>query len=85
MKNLMRSSLASAAFALGLGAFAQAQNPSAPGTLNADQRELRAIYQELVEINTTDSVGSCTAAAEATAMTNAACGAWSESPAARRA
>jgi len=31
------------------------------------QRELREIYKELVEINTTDSVGSCTQAAEALA------------------
>src|SRR3989475_5253712 len=31
------------------------------------QRELREIYRELVEINTTDSAGSCTAAAEAMA------------------
>ncbi len=31
------------------------------------QQQLRAIYRELVEINTTDSVGSCTAAAEAMA------------------
>jgi acetylornithine deacetylase/succinyl-diaminopimelate desuccinylase-like protein len=31
------------------------------------QRELREIYQELVEINTTDSVGSCTDAAQALA------------------
>ncbi|MFL6574797.1 MAG: M20/M25/M40 family metallo-hydrolase [Burkholderiales bacterium] len=30
-----------------------------------EQRELRDIYKELVEINTTDSVGSCTHAAEA--------------------
>src|SRR4051794_2426702 len=30
-----------------------------------EQRELREIYKELVEINTTDSVGSCTHAAEA--------------------
>ncbi|HEY1287791.1 MAG TPA: M20/M25/M40 family metallo-hydrolase [Burkholderiales bacterium] len=30
-----------------------------------EQRELREIYKELVEINTTDSVGSCTQAAEA--------------------
>ena len=30
-----------------------------------EQRELRDIYKELVEINTTDSVGSCTQAAEA--------------------
>jgi|tagenome__1003787_1003787.scaffolds.fasta_scaffold20893362_2 acetylornithine deacetylase/succinyl-diaminopimelate desuccinylase-like protein len=31
------------------------------------QRELREIYKELVEINTTDSVGSCTEAAQALA------------------
>jgi len=30
-----------------------------------EQRQLRDIYKELVEINTTDSVGSCTQAAEA--------------------
>jgi acetylornithine deacetylase/succinyl-diaminopimelate desuccinylase-like protein len=33
--------------------------------LNADQQLTREIYKELVEINTTDSVGNCTAAAEA--------------------
>src|SRR5260370_24113034 len=31
------------------------------------QQQLREIYKELVEINTTDSAGSCTAAAEAMA------------------
>ncbi|WP_426110346.1 M20/M25/M40 family metallo-hydrolase [Massilia sp. PWRC2] len=31
------------------------------------QRELRSVYQELVEINTTNSVGSCTVAAQAMA------------------
>ena len=41
-------------------AFAQAP-------LTAGQRELRAIYQELVEINTTDSAGDCTRASEAMA------------------
>ncbi len=34
-------------------------------TLTPDQQELRAIYQELVETNTTNSVGSCTVAAQA--------------------
>src|ERR1035437_5858269 len=29
------------------------------------QRQLREVYRELVEINTTDSAGSCTAAAQA--------------------
>jgi acetylornithine deacetylase/succinyl-diaminopimelate desuccinylase-like protein len=33
----------------------------------AEQRELREIYKELVEINTTDSAGSCTEAAQALA------------------
>jgi acetylornithine deacetylase/succinyl-diaminopimelate desuccinylase-like protein len=37
------------------------------GNLSPHQQELRAIYQELVEINTTDSVGDCTVAAEAMA------------------
>src|SRR5215467_1361049 len=32
-----------------------------------EQRELREIYKELVEINTTDSAGSCTQAANALA------------------
>lgn len=36
-------------------------------TLTPDQRELRAIYQELVETNTTSSSGSCTKAAQAMA------------------
>src|SRR5499426_4243480 len=42
-----------------LSAHAQTPTPA--------QRELREIYKELVEINTTDSVGSCTQAAEALA------------------
>ena len=33
--------------------------------LTPAQQQFRALYQELVEINTTDSVGSCTVAAEA--------------------
>jgi acetylornithine deacetylase/succinyl-diaminopimelate desuccinylase-like protein len=36
-------------------------------TLNAHQQLLRDIYRQLVEINTTDSVGDCTAAAKAMA------------------
>jgi len=35
--------------------------------LTAEQQKLRSIYQELVEINTTNSVGSCTVAATAMA------------------
>src|SRR6266581_3025500 len=41
---------------------ALAQNSPTPA-----QQQLREIYKELVEINTTDSAGSCTAAAEAMA------------------
>jgi acetylornithine deacetylase/succinyl-diaminopimelate desuccinylase-like protein len=44
---------------------------AAPGAfsqnLTPEQKELRSIYQQLVETNTTDSVGSCTAAATAMA------------------
>jgi acetylornithine deacetylase/succinyl-diaminopimelate desuccinylase-like protein len=41
--------------------------PGAPATLTPAQQEARAIYEELVEINTADSVGSVTRAAEAMA------------------
>ncbi|MFA9215664.1 MAG: M20/M25/M40 family metallo-hydrolase [Sphingomonadaceae bacterium] len=37
---------------------------SAPAALTPAQQQLRAIYQELVETNTTDSAGSCTLAAQ---------------------
>lgn len=50
--------LLAALLSLAVGAAAaQAPTPA--------QARLRALYQELVEINTTDSVGSCTVAAEA--------------------
>src|SRR5438046_5272949 len=39
----------------------------AKGVSTPAQHQLREIYKELVEINTTDSAGSCTAAAEAMA------------------
>lgn len=42
---------------------AQAQQPAPP----ADEQAFRSLYKELVEINTTLSAGSCTAAAEAMA------------------
>lgn len=48
-----------------------AQGPAQGGalgvTLTPPQQQLRAIYQELVEINTTNSAGSCTIAATAMA------------------
>ena len=42
--------------------------PGAPTSLTAEQAAARAIYKELVEINTVDSVGSVTKAAEAMAV-----------------
>src|SRR5207248_7555937 len=39
----------------------------AQGVSTPAQHQLREIYKELVEINTSDSAGSCTAAAEAMA------------------
>ncbi|MBU6366244.1 MAG: M20/M25/M40 family metallo-hydrolase [Gemmatimonadetes bacterium] len=41
--------------------------PGAPTTLTPQQQAARAIYKEMVEINTVDSVGSVTRAAEAVA------------------
>jgi acetylornithine deacetylase/succinyl-diaminopimelate desuccinylase-like protein len=60
MKTLRFTIWVAVGTSLALGAFAQ-------GAPAPAQRELREIYKELVEINTTDSVGSCTAAAEAMA------------------
>jgi acetylornithine deacetylase/succinyl-diaminopimelate desuccinylase-like protein len=60
----MKTTISTAWIALGVAlaphALAQALTPA--------QRELREIYKELVEINTTDSVGSCTEAAQALAV-----------------
>lgn len=44
---------------------ARAQTAEPPKTVRPDQLAFRDLYKELVEINTTLSVGSCTAAAEA--------------------
>jgi acetylornithine deacetylase/succinyl-diaminopimelate desuccinylase-like protein len=49
------------------GLFAACACSAAAQALTPVQQHLREIYQELVEINTTDSAGSCTAAAEAMA------------------
>jgi acetylornithine deacetylase/succinyl-diaminopimelate desuccinylase-like protein len=57
-------SLASFVVAFALSA-ALAQTASTD--LSADQRLAREIFQQLIEINTTDSVGDCTAAAKAMA------------------
>ncbi|MDZ4776129.1 MAG: M20/M25/M40 family metallo-hydrolase [Alphaproteobacteria bacterium] len=50
-----------------LAGTAEAQTPSTPTLSRADQIEFRALYKELVEIDTTLSNGSCTRAAEAMA------------------
>src|SRR5437762_2833466 len=59
------SAYAKVAVALAMGFMAagtvSAETPS-PG---ADEAAFRALYKELIEINTTRSVGSCTQAAEA--------------------
>src|SRR5712692_2199657 len=49
------------------GVFAARQVSAQNGALTPAQQQLREVYRELVEINTTDSAGNCTAAAEAMA------------------
>jgi acetylornithine deacetylase/succinyl-diaminopimelate desuccinylase-like protein len=61
MKRVMM--MAGAVLALATAASAQTAEP--PKTVRPDQLAFRDLYKELVEINTTLSVGSCTAAAEA--------------------
>ena len=53
-------------FALALGS-AATQGVAQASPLTPHQQSARAIYQEMVEINTVDSVGSVTRAAEAVA------------------
>jgi len=50
-----------------LGALLSAPAAGQTGALTPAQAELREIYRELVEINTADSAGDCTAAAQALA------------------
>jgi acetylornithine deacetylase/succinyl-diaminopimelate desuccinylase-like protein len=47
---------------------AQSAPPSSPATLTPHQRSAREIYKQLIEINTVDSVGSVTKAAQAMAV-----------------
>ena len=61
MKRVM--TMAGALVALATAANAQTAEP--PKTVRPDQLAFRDLYKELVEINTTLSVGSCTQAAEA--------------------
>lgn len=60
--------LVASAFALPVVAQSPPSAPGAPTTLTPQQQSARAIYKELVEINTMDSVGSVTKAAEAMAQ-----------------
>lgn len=50
---------------MALATAANAQTAEPPKTVRPDQLAFRGLYKELVEINTTLSVGSCTAASEA--------------------
>ncbi|AAK25201.1 M20/M25/M40 family metallo-hydrolase [Caulobacter vibrioides] len=50
---------------IALATAANAQTAEPPKTVRPDQLAFRDLYKELVEINTTLSVGSCTAASEA--------------------
>ena len=51
--------------ALSLCGAASAQTATPPAVVRPDQLAFKALYKELVEINTTLSVGSCTQAATA--------------------
>ena len=65
MRTLMAGLFALGLLELGLSTAAHAQTPPrSPDPLSADRAAFRAIYQELVETNTTLSAGSCTLAAE---------------------
>jgi acetylornithine deacetylase/succinyl-diaminopimelate desuccinylase-like protein len=61
----IRRGLLATTLALSLCSGAGAQVATPPATVRPDQLAFKAIYKELVEINTTLSVGSCTAAAQA--------------------
>ncbi len=70
MSLLRRPALAAAAMLaipLTLSAQILQKAPGAPTTLTPAQQDARAIYKEMVEINTVDSVGSTTKAAQAVA------------------
>src|SRR5450432_4711509 len=69
LNRLSRCLAAAVALAFGAAAPTGAQTaPASPPALSASaQQSLRSIYKELIEINTTDSVGDCTKAAQAMA------------------
>jgi len=61
----MKRVMMTAGALMALATTASAQTAEPPKTVRPDQLAFRDLYKELVEINTTLSVGSCTAAAEA--------------------
>ena len=61
----IRRGLLAATLAFSLTGVAGAQVAEPPAVVRPDQIEFKGLYKELVEINTTLSVGSCTRAAEA--------------------
>src|SRR5256885_4679838 len=56
-----------AGFLLAASSVVRAQSVAQSGSLAAHQQVARDVYQQLVEMNTTDGVGSTTIAAEAVA------------------
>ncbi len=72
MQRLVGSLLATAALLMSMGAAHSQTAPSA--ALRPDQVEFRSLYKELVETNTSLSVGSCTVAASKMAAHLAAAG-----------
>jgi acetylornithine deacetylase/succinyl-diaminopimelate desuccinylase-like protein len=72
MKRFMGSVLATAALLTSMGAAHSQTSP--PAALRPDQVEFRSLYKELVETNTSLSVGSCTVAASKMAAHLAAAG-----------
>jgi acetylornithine deacetylase/succinyl-diaminopimelate desuccinylase-like protein len=61
----MRSKSKTAWLAIVLAALPALAQAATPAALTGDEAAFRGLYQELVEINTTRSVGSCTQAAQA--------------------
>jgi acetylornithine deacetylase/succinyl-diaminopimelate desuccinylase-like protein len=61
----MRTAFLSASLLALAACASQPSTPAASGSASAGEPEFRALYKELIEINTTLSEGSCTKAAEA--------------------
>lgn len=74
----MRLRLLAASALLALGACASAQAPETAAATDGGWADFRALYKDLVEIDTTPATGSCTKAAEAMKVRMAAAGFPSE-------